>query len=292
MRTFKIVVITVLSVGFLAAAGLFAIGYFKPKPGGIFVISTPTSSVYINGQMVGKTPYEAMFDAGTISLGLVPDSTDVQIVPYEAKVTLVSGVKTVVRRELGKTEEASSGDIVAFEKEGGKTTSLVIVSEPDNSQVLLNGTPRGFTPFKSSSLSAGEHQVTIKSPGFVDRTLTVNTITGYKLTIMAKLAKVPDEPRVEAAATEIKTFIEILDTPTGFLRVRSEPGAAGREIHQVKPGEKYLFLEEDAATGWFKIQIEEPKTGLPEGRMGWVSNEYSRKIEEEVSQIPVTETPE
>ena len=279
MKTFKVVAITVLSVGFLATAGLFLIGYFKPKPAGILVTSTPTSSVFIDGQLMRKTPYEEVFDPDTVLVGLIPESIDKKYVSYEAKVTLASGIKTVVRRELTETEEASSGDIVSFEKETGKGVSLVVISDPDNAQVLLDGTPRGFSSYKSANLSVGEHQVTVKSPGFTDRTLTVKTIAGYKLTIIVKLGKFVEEPEVEAAATEIKTFVKILDTPTGFLRVRSESGAAGREIHQVAPGEKYLFLEEDAQTGWFKIQLQEPAPGLPDGLTGWVSNEYSKKIE-------------
>jgi len=290
MRTFKIVAITVLSIGFLAAAGLFLIGYFKPKPAGILITSTPTSSVFIDGQLMGKTPYEGVFDPGTVLVGLIPDEVDKKYVPYEAKVTLASGIKTIVRRELSETEEASSGDIVSFEKEAGKSASLVAISDPDIAQVLINGTPRGFSPYKSSSLSVGEHQVTIKSPGFIERTLTVKTVAGYKLTIIVKLGKIVEEPKAEAIAVEKKTYVEILDTPTGFLRVRSLPGSAGREIHQVKPGEKYLFLDEDNDSGWFKIQLEAPTTGLPEGRSGWVSDEYSQKIEEEVTPTPTPST--
>lgn len=286
MKALKIVAITTLSLGFLAAASLFLVGYFKPKPGGVLIETTPASNVFINGEMVGKTPYEGTFEPQTISINLVPEESDKTYASYTARVSLAAGIKTVVRREFGETEEASSGDIVSFEKDGGKEAGLVVVTEPDNTQVLIDGAPRGFSPYKSLNLAAGEHLVSVKSPGYVDRTMSVKTLEGYKLTIFAKLAKTVEEPKVEAAQTEIQTFIEILDTPTGFLRVRSEPGGAGREIHQVKPGEKYLFLEEDTETGWYKIQLEAPTAGLPDGRDGWVSNEYSQKIEEEVkSQI-------
>ena len=286
MRTLKIVAITILALGFLAAAALFAIGYFKPKPGGILVSSQPVSDVYIDGKLVGKTPYEGTFEPKIIDIELVVGATDKNYAPYSTGVALVPGVKTVVRREFGETEEASSGDIVSFEKEGGGNASLVVVTNPDNSQVSIDTTPKGFSPYKSSNISVGEHQITIKSPGFADRTLNVNLIAGYKLTIFAKLAETGKEEKVEAAVVEIKTFVEILETPTGFLRVRSEPGSAGREIHQVAPGEKYLFLEEDEASGWYKIELEAPTAGLPEGRSGWVSNEYSQKIEEEVTETP------
>jgi len=295
MRTFKIVAITILALGFLVSAALFFVGYFKPKPGGILVSAQPVSDVFIDGKLVGKTPYEGTFEPKIISIEIVPEAGDKSYTPYATSVALVPGVKTVVRREFGETEDTSSGDIVSFEKVGGREASLVVITNPDNSQVSIDVTPKGFSPYKSSALSVGEHQVTIKSPQFADRTLNVNLVAGYKLTIFAQLAKVLEEEKVEAATTEIKTLVEILETPTGFLRVRSEPGSAGREIHQVAPGEKYLFLEEDSQTGWYKIELEAPTSGLPDGRSGWVSNEYSRKIEEEVSipsQTPVMETPE
>jgi hypothetical protein len=296
MRTFKIVGITILSLGFLLAAALFFIGYFKPKPGGILISSQPAASVYVDGKMVGKTPYEGTYESKAISIDLVPEEDGKNYEPYKTRVTLVSGVKTVIRREFAEGEGGSSGDIVYFEKERGKTASLVVFADPDNSQVFIDGTAVGFTPYKSGNVTDGEHQVAIKSSGYIDRGISVRALTGYKLTIFVELAKVLEESKVEAVTSEIKTFIEILDTPTGFLRVRSEPGSAGREIHQAKPGEKYLFLEEDTETGWYKIQLEAPTAGLPNGRDGWVSNEYSKKIEEEVNinptQIPATDTPE
>lgn len=258
----------------------FLIGYFRAAPGGILVNSSPVSNVFVNGELVGKTPYEGTFEAGEIVLKLVPESTDKNYIPHESKVTLVSGVKTIVRREFSENEETASGDTISFEQEGGKEASIVVVTSPDNAQVSIDGTVRGFTPFKSSNLLAGEPLVAIKLPGYIDRTLTIKTILGYKLTIIAKLAKIPEEVKVKAVTTEVKVWVEILDTPTGFLRVRSEPGSAGREIHQVMPGNKFLFLEEDGQTGWYKIQLEDPTAGLPDGRIGWVSNEYSKKIEE------------
>jgi uncharacterized protein YgiM (DUF1202 family) len=76
----------------------------------------------------------------------------------------------------------------------------------------------------------------------------------------------------------VRTYIQILTTPTGFLRVRSGPGATGSEIAQVKPGAQYPFLDEDVATGWLEIQYEVPTAGLPNGIEGWVSGQYVKKI--------------
>jgi hypothetical protein len=197
---------------------------------------------------------------------------------------LVSGTKTVVRREFGESDDTSSGDIVSFIKEGGADSALTVISTPDNAQITVDGVARGFSPYKTTNLLSGEHTVGIKAPDYLERTLNIKTVSGYRLTIIAKLAKDANKTEeVKAAETELKTFVEILVTPTGYLRVRTLPGTKGEEVAQVKPGEKYPFLEEDSESGWFKIQLEAPVTGLPEGREGWVSNEYSKKIEQEAT---------
>ena len=89
----------------------------------------------------------------------------------------------------------------------------------------------------------------------------------------------PDQlqPTATPSPTPVpKTFVLILKTPTGFLRVRTLPGSGGEEIAEVKPGEKYRYLDTDEASGWYKIQYKEPVAGLPDGITGWVSNQYSQ----------------
>lgn len=58
---------------------------------------------------------------------------------------------------------------------------------------------------------------------------------------------------------------KIKDTPTGWLRVRSEPSLDGAEIARVNSTEEYKVLEEQE--GWTKIQINETT-------QGWVSSDY------------------
>jgi len=273
MKVFWIVLLTLVLLGI---DSFFLINYLKPKPGGVYVSTKPNSSVYINGNYVGKTPFKNTYDSGVVTIKLVPETNDLNLIPFETKVTLVSGIQTVIRREFGKTEDESSGDIISFEKENGKSTSLIVISTPDNAQVLIDGVARGFTPHRTSTISPAEHQITIKASDYIDRTLSVKTLVGYRLTVFAKLAKnlTPVSTPIPISAT--KTYIEILQTPTGFLRVRTEPGTKGGEIAEVKPGSKYLLLDTDLATGWYKIQYEDAKPGLPDGISGWVSNEFAK----------------
>jgi hypothetical protein len=283
MRVFKTLFVVLVSLSILVFATLFLVGYFRVKPGGILVDTSPMSSVYVNGVLVGKTPYVGTREAGQITLKLVPDNVGQELVPYETKITLVSGVQTVVRRAFAQTEEESSGDVISFEKEISGKASLIVISIPENAEVSIDGISQGFSPFKTSSILAAQHQITVRAPGYTDRTMICKTQVGYRLTVFAKLAKTSETNESGIAPTptpEPKTYVQILSTPTGFLRVRTQPGVAGEEIAEVKPGEKYLYLDEDVATGWFEIQYKDPAPGLPNGVTGWVSGQFAKKIEE------------
>jgi len=60
--------------------------------------------------------------------------------------------------------------------------------------------------------------------------------------------------------------VSILDTPTGFLRVREKPN--GQEIAKVQVGAKLIYLSEEE--DWFEVELED-------GNTGWISKKYSVK---------------
>ena len=120
----------------------------------------------------------------------------------------------------------------------------------------------------------------ISADGYLDSVVRVKTHRGYKLTAFVKLGKTSMNPQ-ESSPTTIPTpeptssyerKVEILQTDTGFLRVRENPSTLGKEIRQVRPGESYSLLDIDGKTGWFKIELED-------GTVGWISNQYAREIE-------------
>jgi hypothetical protein len=291
LRTLSIILVV---VGLILGIVFFVVGSFKPKSAGIVIESIPAASVFIDGEQVGRTPYDGTRKPGEITIKLIPESFEAPLAPFETKVTLVAGIETIVKREFGESDEASSGEIISFEKVGGKEASLAVVSIPDAAQISIDGSIRGFAPYKTSSIVPGEHQVIVYAPGFSEKSFSIGTIEGYKLTVVVKLKpngeevlsdeddKAPEEPKQEE--------VEILSTPTGFLRVRSEPSTAGEEIAQVEPGERYPYLDKDEDTGWFKIEYED-------GEEGWISNQYAKKVdpdeeeEEEASPSP-TASPE
>lgn len=271
----KIWKIILIMVGLLVLifAIFFGLSFFKPRKAGIRIETTPAAAVFIDGVRVGKTPYEATRNSGEIDLKLVPESTDTGPTEFETKILLSSGIKTIVKRTFAKTFEASFGEIVSFEKTGGKA-SIAVVSDPDSAQVSIDGKAYGFTSFKTSSVTIAQHQIVISAPGYLEATMAVQPVAGYKLTIIAKLAQgaTPVQTPSPTPTSKLKQMVEILTTPSGFLRVRESANTNSEELARVKPKDKFVLLEEDLKTGWYKIEYEE-------GKEGWVSGEYAKKVD-------------
>jgi len=286
MGKLKIVLLAVGLAVFIILAVLFVVGYFKPQKAGIIIETSPSSMVYINGEQVGRSRYEATRSPGEVTVKLVPESKDTPLMPYETKVSLVSGVKTIIQRNFANTKEASSGIIVSFEKSVDDETSISVVSTPDSAQVTIDGQVRGFAPFKSSQITEGEHNLTLEATDYESKSIDIKTYKGYKLTAIFDLVVTSrvDEPISSLAPTASpdpeEEFVEILETPTGFLRVRSEPSTLASEVGQVEPGKKYKLIDTDEKTGWYKIELQS-KQGVSDAESGWVTNQYAEKISAE-----------
>lgn len=257
----------------LGAGGFFLFSKLKPANAGLQIETIPQATVYINGDQMGTTPFELVQKPGEISIRLVPIATETSLAPWGTKVTLTQGIKTVIRRDFAETEEKSSGEILSFEKISGSTASLAAVSTPDAAQVNLDGQNRDFTPLLINDIAVGDHKLVIFQAGYSEREIQARAEVGYKLTVVAMLAKFEQAPEATESADEVlpkEEKIEILDTPTGFLRVRREPGKNGAEAGQVKPGEQFVLLEEKDS--WYKIEYQKDKEG-------WISSEYVKKLE-------------
>ena len=277
----KWLLITIL-VLFGLTAGFFLLkNRLSPAQAKLEIAETNVSaSVYVNGEQVAtSTPYEEFRKPGEVTVRLVPTNSDKPLALWETKVNLTEGVTTVIRREFGETDNTSAGEILSFEKIGGKKAELAVVSIPDSAEVKFDSETRGFTPVPIANSTTEEHTLTISHPGYLTRDIGgLKPVQGYKLTIVVFLAE--DEstkPKEEEASESAKlqdeptqTMVEIQDTGTGFLRVREEALKTSPEIARVTPGKKYAFIEEDKTGEWYKIEYEKGKTG-------WISAEYAQK---------------
>jgi hypothetical protein len=186
----------------------------------------------------------------------------------------------------------------------GNKAEISVVSTPDGANILLDDEPKGISPMIISDLTPGDHTLSIISRGFITRTIKIKLNAGYRLIAGVRLALAPGGNAGDNAATQsatlsttptpkgspsvaptgslkvtptkgivadpTKPYALIKDTPTGFLRVRSDAATSAGELARVKPGEKYSILEEK--TDWMKIQLEASKSG-------WISSQYAQKVE-------------
>lgn len=267
---------------------------------GLTVTSQPSANVTLDGKALGKTPLDLKnLKPGTFDIKLSPTEGD--LLEWDNKITLNQGITTVVDRQLASELNKGYGYVLTFEKLANKTASEVhILSTPDTVSVSIDGAPQGFTPYKSDSVTPGSHTFTLTSPGYRELVVKAKVLTGYRLIITGSLAvdvPVPTPtPQLEAtpsatpsptlkatSATEVtplpkqattsstlkKPYIEIKSTPTGWLKVRSEPNLSGAEVAKVNPGDKFPYLETEGS--WYQIEYVTDKTG-------WISATYATLV--------------
>jgi hypothetical protein len=266
----------------LAISTFSAFSYYLSQSGvgkgALQVTSLPQSNVYLNNKLIGKTPLckcegKDMLPTGDYTVKLVPIAGD-NLSSFEQRITITKSILTVVDRTFGVKAE-SSGFIVSLTPLSDTSAISVFLSSfPSDARVTIDGNDMGKTPLLIKTITASDHDVTLSKDGYTDKTIHVHTNTGYQLNASISLAILPPDASTSAnfqnaALTPIqKPKIVILQTPTGFLRVRSEPSLAASESGQVKPGEVYDFVDEQE--GWYKIK-------LSPGQEGWVSASYAQK---------------
>ncbi len=271
----------------LLGLGLVGFGIYKFAQGrrpnaGLKVETSPPALVFVDNTQIGQSPIEKLFKPGEVTVKLIPNSTTVALSTYQTKVKLNSNVYTVIGRDFGKDDAQSAGHIVTLEPQSAKTASLsVVVAGPDSASVLLDGQPQGFTPLIVNSVTSGDHQITVSAPGFATRQIAAKALAGYKLVVNVKLAgellEPSPTPETTPAAspsaspkitTTKKPYVEIKDTPTGFLRVRQQPTTSSTEVGRVSPGDRYPLLGEQS--GWYEISVDLSATSS-----GWISTQYA-----------------
>lgn len=249
--------------------------------GALQVTAAPLSKVYLNGKYLGQTPLckctdNDMVGTGEYTIKVVPQSGNFG--EFQEKITISKSILTVVDRKFG-AGAASEGSIITLEplKEGNQR-QLLVTSIPNNVEVLLDNNSAGFTPLLIKDITDSDHKLTLRKSGYTDKEVSIRTPSGYKLVASVYLG-VDDEgvptptPTSKVASpsatpTPVISKVTILQTPTGFLRVRASNSVASSEVGQILPGESFDILTESA--GWYQIK-------LPNGKLGWISSQYATK---------------
>jgi hypothetical protein len=299
--------IIVVTSGLLFGACTLPFG--GPKYAGIQVNSEPKSAVYIDDKNVGETDYyDTKIKPANHIVRLSPlENTGDS---WETKVKLLPGLTTVIKRTFGNTPQESSDYIIQLEKiSNQKDSELTIVTTPENVIVRIDDQPKGFSPLNNIGITPDTHKITLSAPGYKTENISINPVLGYRLLLNAELGKslslqpslansvgtpsatpvsTPQAtssatpkpspslkssptPKPSTTSTLEKPFVEILTTPTGWLRVRSEPnGLIENEVAKVNSGDSFPFIETND-TGWYKIEYAKDK-------QGWIAATYAKLV--------------
>jgi hypothetical protein len=267
--------ITPLLIAVLIFFGILFFLDRRSGKGALQVTAVPKSKVYINNKLVGSTPLclcdlSQMLLIGDYSIKLVPDSGD--FLPFEEKITISKSTLTAFDRTFADNGSNDGSVVSLIPLDDKKEIELLVISLPDKANVFLDNNPVGTTPLLLKQISESDHDLRLTLDGYRDKALKIKTALGYKLSSLVFLGINPDLSSVpiiaSSAASPIATAsasILILNTPTGFLRVRESNSILSNEIAKVNPGESYEFVEEK--NSWFKIK-------LTDGRLGWVNSSY------------------
>lgn len=263
----------------------FSILFFldrKTGKGALQVTSVPQSKVYLDSKLIGTTPFCAcelpqMLSVGDYAVKLVPIEGNFR--PFEEKITINKATLTVVDRAFADNGESDGSIIGLLPLNSKKDVEALVISLPDKANVFLDNNPVGVTPLLLKQVSESDHDLRVTRDGYKDKSLKIKTASGFKLSVLMFLGVNPDLSNTPVASSQAIPSLTvavpkvlILNTPTGFLRVRESNSISSSEIAKVKPGETYELVTEKE--GWFEIKLNSP-TG--EGRKGWISSTYAVK---------------
>lgn len=269
-----LIFLSVISITLQLVSGYIRELALKNAKAGIRVESNIPAKVFINDQESASAPYQTdSLKPGDykVSLKAMEATTEAKTF-WQGYAKLNEGTLTIVIRDIADpdsigadSKETSSGEIITLEPGKGVT----ITSSPPRAEVTIDGKLFGNTPLFVPDLTEGEHQFIISRENFLKRSIRSKVIEGFNLSLVVDLAITePDLTKLPQTPTTSTEIVMVKNTPTGFLRVRDNPGLSGKEIAQVKPKEEYVLLEE--TPGWVRIRLKD-------GKEGWVSSAYIQK---------------
>lgn len=191
--TFLIYALGIIGVGLVVFFGgqvLENWDNLKGKAGiSVDVVGEP-ATVTIDNEANGKTPFTSKdLKPGTKKITIKNSTrqyqTQINFIPSSDKLVHLVGII----RDLGVSDFFSSGQEFWFEKENsGK--GLVVISDPSDAKVSIDGFEVGKTPF-SSNISPGDYEFTISAPGYETQKGRISVQKGYTLNGSIKLFPLP-----------------------------------------------------------------------------------------------------
>jgi serine/threonine protein kinase len=228
------------------------------------ISSKPASAmIMINDDSIGQTPLKShMLAPGQYSLKIIKDN----YISIDTTISLVQGndlglvfvmptvekVRTPVQSELQPKATAFKDEI----NRAPQSASLVVNSNPPNSQVWLNGKLRGSTPLNLTQIDPGIYRMEIQNDGYHKYTEHIKLVAGNKEKINAPLIpftgglSVTKDPALATLLLDGKqiagnngSVIKLSNIPVGKHRVEiAHPGFSSfTEDVEIVPDEIYTI---------------------------------------------------
>jgi len=266
-----------LLIAIIIFSGILFLLDRKNGKGALQVTSVPKSKVYLDKKLIGTTPLCAcdlaqMLSVGDYTVKLV--ALEGNFTPFEDKITINKKTLTVVDKTFADNGESDGSVISLSSLSNKKDIEVLVISLPDKANVFLDSNPVGITPLLLKQVSESDHDIRLTRDGYKEKSIKIRTALGYRLNslIFLGISHLSDIPLASSEALLAPTVtisrVLILNTPTGFLRVRESNSISSSEIAQVKPGESYELVSE--TEDWLEIKLND-------GRKGWVSSSYATK---------------
>ncbi|GIW64123.1 MAG: hypothetical protein KatS3mg092_0056 [Patescibacteria group bacterium] len=289
----KLILLSALVFGFIVFVVLRFFILDKTNETGVLKInSSPTTSVFVNNLVVGKTPFEEKYKVGEYLLKLIPEGGVTDTASWNGKINVYKNAKTFINFELGSSDILTSGEILTTQKispppKNSEYGEIYVETDPQGAIVTLDNDEKGVAPLLLQDVLRGDHEISVFMPGFFKRTQRINVDPGYRVNAFFKLGLDQSQKQLsdlEKQATQSAnpnnkkvTYVIINNNPQGWLRVRADASLGATEEAKVKTGEKFELLDEK--NGWYKIKFNNNRDALVSGEFteGWISKEYASK---------------
>lgn len=249
---------------------------------GLSVTTNPENAeVFLEGKSLGNSPLSQIIDPGVHLLkvgkeGYVSREVEINI---EERFRLTAWVSLALN-PYPQTKKLS---------EKGKFTIFDLSSSNNTLTDDFHSWAQAIWHFQKSGKSVpekfdvlideGGKQYTLNTAYSKKKEVTVGYLSGSSGKLSSKAKETWDKLIKGSSKTKASAEVKILDTPNGFLNVRSGPGTNHSVIQKVNPGQSFELIGEEK--DWYKILIESAKEGLPDeasAKAGWIFAQYAKKL--------------
>lgn len=208
------------------------------------VITIPdTAIVRVDGQSRGLSPLTIDIDPGTKDIQVsAPGYFERRVTP-----TVPKGMQTQITVKLAVNRETLAPPATPI------PTPVMTASVSATPKSSPKATPKATSSavLKASPTATPKVAVTATPKASASPTAKPATSSGA----------------VRGTSKIEPPYIEIKETPTGWLRVRKDADANAEELAKLNTGEKVSYMDETKG-GWHKVEYAS-------GKEGWVSAQYS-----------------